>query len=163
MKCQNKQKTSKLLSFILLFLILGCHSENRQKGFFLTDYYYTGDGGYNLEFYKIDDYNEKKILNENLKSTTKIKCFVIPISEFDSNYKFLQYLIKFGEKFKFKHILCYADFEIVDSNSLSYHFQRSDSVMFGKYFYKCDYYFLSMISDKVVFYHFKPIENEVLK
>lgn len=164
MKGQNKHKGSSLV-FCLFLLIFasGCNSEKRQKGYFWANYYYTHDGVVNMELYKIENYDFKKSIQENLEKIDRVKCFVTPYSEYDHNYQYVQQLIEIREKNKFKRILCKVDFEIADTNALLYHSIGSDSVKFDSFTIKCDYYFLSTISDKIIFHHFEPIESVILK
>lgn len=166
MKGQPKYKESSLIFYLfLLFFASGCTSENRQKGYFLVNYYYTNHGVYNMRLYKIEDYNVKKSIQENLKNIDSLTCFEIPLPEYDHNYKYVQQLREIRKKNKFKDILCKVDFEIVDTNMLSDYSVGSDSVKFDSFMIKVGYYFLSTISDsdKVIFHHFEPIESVILK
>lgn len=162
MKGQPKHKVIRLaLYLILLILALGCNSENRQKGYFLVNYYYTHDELAIMRLYKIDNYNLKKSIQDNLKNIDTLKCFEIPFPEWEYNYKYILQLRGIRKKSKFADILCRVDFEITDTNALFYN--RSDSVKFDSVTIKCDYYHLSLIRDMVIFHHFEPIEHVVLK
>ncbi len=162
MKCQPKQNMIKLISYLfLLILALGCNSENRQKGYFLVNYYYTHDDLAIMRLCKIDNYNLKKSLHDNLKNINTLKCFEIPFPEWEYNYKYIKQLRGIRKKSKFADILCRVDFETTDANALLY--IRSDSVKFDSFTIKYDYYHLPLIRDMVIFHHFEPIEHVVLK
>lgn len=159
-----KFKGIKFVLFIyFLIFTLGCNSEKKQKGYFLVSYYYMQDGVYNIELCKFNNYKVKKTLEENLANTDKMQCFVIPYSDYDDNFKYIQQLRGIKKKNKFKEILCRVDFEIVDTNPLSYHFSNKDSFIYDSIMIKIDYYFLSMYGDKVIFHHFEPIDSITLK
>ncbi len=164
MKGQPKYKESSLIFYLfLLFFVSGCTSENRQKGYFLVNYAYLNDGLTNMLLCKIEHYNPKKNIAENLKGINEMKCIGIAYSERDENYKYIRQLKEINKRNKFESILCKTDFEIVDSNSLSDFFYAQDISTIDSFTINCNYYILSSISDKVIFHYFEPIEDVILK
>jgi hypothetical protein len=164
MKGQRKYKESSLIFYLfLLFFASGCTSENRQKGYFLVNYAYLNDGLTNMLLCKIEDYNPKKNITENLRGVNEMQCIGIGYSAEDENYKYIRQLKEINKRNRFEFILCKVDFQFTDTSNLSDFFYTQDISTIDSFAINCNYYILSSIRDKVIFHHFEPIKDVIVK